>query len=246
MKAGDPLVLYPCSPHAHELFTMTNEGLIRLSSNLNLCLQAKGGLSTGNEIVTYHCSQGGINRRHETFTMDNDGRIRAKAEPDLCMNVEGGDLNSGAKLILWKCSKGLDAPNELFKYAGGMILLKSNEALRFNVAGADIENVLQPITLWHCQPHDHELFEFTEAGALRLQRRPDMCVNAENGLQASHRLVLWPCTTPLGKNERWKHSPRDSTIHSIDLPSVGFNAKGGGMAQGDELVLWWLHESQEL
>merc|ERR1712046_433376 len=134
MKAGDPLVLYPCSPHSHELFNMTAEGLIRLSSNPGLCLQAKGGLANGNEIVTYHCAQGGLARRHETFKMDSDGRIRSTVESDLCMNVKDAHLNSGGKLILWWCGKGPNTPNELFKYDGGMIKLQSNEALRFNVA----------------------------------------------------------------------------------------------------------------
>lgn len=244
LKPGDPLILWPCGPHDHELFSIPDgDGLIKLQVDPQLCLNAAGGISANAGIVLWPCSQSGNTVEHEQFEFHPDGRIKLKGHPDMCLNAQGGAMESGANLILYQCH---DEPlaHELFVFDGGMIKLKDTE-LHLNVKGGNMTEGSE-IVLWHCEPGRHELFELGDNGQLHLQSDHGMCVNSEQGLGAGNRLVIWPCSEVPGPNEVFQYDTGRQVIYAKDDPALGFNVKQAAMQPGTEILMWPLVEKDEL
>jgi len=231
---GAPIILWPCSPQIHEMFEMQN-GLIKLSVEERLCLNAAGGAGAGNAVVLFPCEQDGVRAPNEDFEVRSDGRIALKQSPDLCLNVEGGTIELGAKIVMWPCSDG-EVSNELFSLNDGMIQVKQQPSFHFNVQGELAPG--SPIILWQCGAGVHEALEFTADSRIRLKMHQQFCLNAEGGLAPGHRIVAWPCSETAESNELFKYDPDLKIIYSLENPELGFNAAGGEMQAGDGIVLW--------
>lgn len=178
--------------------------------------------------------------------MRHDGRIALKQKPDMCLNVKGGAIEHGAELILWKCGTH-NEPNELFAMNhtdGGYIQVKAKPEFHFNVKG-DIKPE-STIVLWSCQAGPHEAFEFTYDSRIRLKMKHDYCLNAEGGVAPGHRIIAWPCSETPEPNELFRYDHVRKVVYSETNKELGFNAAGGGMRAGDEIVLWPLKDSDEL
>eukprot|EP00929_Paragymnodinium_shiwhaense_P001238 TRINITY_DN101464_c0_g1_i1.p1 TRINITY_DN101464_c0_g1~~TRINITY_DN101464_c0_g1_i1.p1 ORF type:complete len:304 (+),score=74.15 TRINITY_DN101464_c0_g1_i1:89-1000(+) len=245
LKHGDPLVLYPCTAHGHELFDL-EDGVIKLRANPGMCLNAQGGPGDGAQIVTWHCGKVGETVEHEEFYLGRDGRIRLRKHKDKCINVKGGEAKQGAELILYPCSDEGMSHNDVFVYEEGMLKLKSHPSLHLNVAGAETQKSGN-VVLWGCQASRNEVFEF-HANRLRLGQVPDLCVNAEEGVGANARLVIWPCHQD-GElpNEMFRYDEELKVIRSQVDDNLAFNVREAAMHAGSEIVLWPLVEGgQEL
>jgi len=256
MQPGDPLVLWPCSPHDHELFVPpTEEGLIRLAavpaapggtggsagSGGGLCLQAEGGPTAGSRIIVWPCMQESRVMPHEAFEFHR-GTMRLKRFPDLCVNIKGGFSGRGGEAILWHCGDE-PGPNEQFIFDNGRIALLSDSEFHLNVAGGNLTHG-SPVVVWSCQAGHHEVFEFSDDGRLRSATHQGLCVNAEGGLGAGRRLVLWPCAEAPEANELFEQDSTREFIFASKNPNLAFNAAGGGLQSGDEVVLWPLVEKE--
>lgn len=244
LEAGDPLVLWPCSPQSHELFDISPDGLIKLQANPQFCLNAEGGASAGTRIVTWPCEHGGIRAEHEEFSLGADGRLRLKQQPKMCINIKGGLIQLGAEVVLWPCGSGAE-PNELFTVQDGMIKVRANTTFHLNVAQGDLEKSA-PVVVWACQAAAHEAFEATGDKRIRVKSRPELCLNAEGGVAMAKRIIAWPCAETPQANELFVYDKDRGVIFSVEDPALGFNAKGGSMHPGDELVLWPLEDKKEL
>lgn len=252
LKPGDPLILWPCAPHSHELFeSLSPQGLIKVKGVMGedgqggLCLQAKGGPQAGAQIVSWPCLQGNQTVPQEQWEhVAATGQLRLVKHPDLCMNVKGGALNPGAELVLWPCSA-TPLPHEQFAFKDGTIVLANNTDLHFNLAGGDLQDSTH-VVLYNCHPGRHELFNFTADSRVHVQGQSDLCINAEGGIGAGQRLIVWPCAETPAANEKFKVDESFGFIYAVEQPNLVFNAKGGGMAAGDEVVLWPLASKGEL
>jgi len=250
MQPGDPLVLWHCSPHKHELFQPPGEdGLIRLSAvqtegdgTGGLCLQSEGGPLAGNRIIIWPCAQGGEMAPHESFEFRRDSTLRLRQFPELCVNIKGGFFGHGGEAILWHCSNE-PGPNEQFVFNDGRIVLVNNTNFHLNVAGGNL-TAGSPVVIWSCQADHHEIFEFTDDGRLRSATNKDLCVNAEGGLGAGRRLVLWPCSATPEDNELFEQDSARGIIFATKNPNLAFNAAGGGLQSGDAVLLWPLEEKE--
>lgn len=253
LAAGSPLVLWPCNPHSHEIFDFDTENhLIRLRANKDVCLNAESGLSAGARITTWPCMQHGELVEHERFTLGSDGRIRAGEKQDLCINVKGGNIANGGELILWHCS-GSEDPDVLdrFEYDSGLIKVKKFPDFHFNIVGGSLTEPAH-LVLWVCHPGAHEVFEFVKRqgdgdklkGQVRLKLVPELCLNAEGGVGLGHRIVVWPCSEEGQPNEDFDYDPIRNVIYSAAHPNLGFNVKGGNTAPGGEIVLWSLVQDE--
>jgi len=238
-KEGDPVILWNCGPQNHELFKI-EAGHIELAGHPGRCLNAEAGAAAGHRIITWPCSK----EDNDQFIHGKDGRIRLKSKKDMCINIKGGGVEHGAELILWPCAD-KPLPNEVFTFNDGLIQVKANPEFNFNVAGGNVTEAGH-LVLWTCNGAGHEVFQFTKAGELQLQAHPHLCLNAEGGLAPGHRVVAWPCSGKTNPNELWKYDSKKNMISSKELPSIGFNVKGGAMEAGAEIVLWPLEEKQEL
>jgi len=246
MEPGDPLVLWPCSPHMHEIFNITG-GSIHLVANMDLCLNAEAGVSRGTRIITWPCAQDGVKVPHEDFVLGADGRIRVAAHPDMCIAVKGDTVQNGAEIVLLPCLEdNRTTGRDVFSYNGGMIQVAARPSYHFNVKGGDVAKLNSPLVLWGCEPSNHEVFERTDDKRLRLKRKPDLCVNAAHGVGHGASLIAWPCDKNEAQpNEQFEYDEKLQIIYSVAMPHLVFNAKGGGMQQGDEIVLWPL-DAEEL
>eukprot|EP00927_Polykrikos_kofoidii_P019361 TRINITY_DN1903_c0_g1_i6.p1 TRINITY_DN1903_c0_g1~~TRINITY_DN1903_c0_g1_i6.p1 ORF type:complete len:311 (-),score=47.06 TRINITY_DN1903_c0_g1_i6:231-1124(-) len=245
IETGNPIILYPCTPHSHELFNISY-GPVRLLHAQHMCLNAEAGAGTGTRIVTFPCPTPGSEvHGHEEFVFADNGQIHLSEHPDKCLNVAEGRLEVGAKLILFPCHTDVKGGvNDVFEFDGGSIKLKSKPSLHLNVEGGNL-STSSPVVLWNCQAHSHEMFEFTETQQLRLTQSKDMCVNAEGGLSAGNRLIIYPCTkgTP-NPNERFAYDTKRNVIFAVDAPHLVFNVKGAMMHAGGEIVLSPLHSKE--
>jgi hypothetical protein len=242
LEAGDPLVLWPCNAQAHELFKM-EDGLIKLASNPQMCLNAASGIGAGTQIVTWPCSQAGESVEHEQFQLRDDGRISTR-DGVMCFNVKEGNLNLGTDIILWPCTDSSETANEKFKYQEGKIVLAANEKFHLNVAGGELSNSSH-LVLWTCQPSKHELFFFDTDDRIHLRFQKELCLNAKEGLAAGHEIVVWPCAEAAQDNELFRYDEARSIIHSVKQPNLAFNVKEASLQAGGQIVLWPL-ESEEL
>lgn len=245
-EAGDAVILYPCTAHAHETFELVELGKSIKVRNTNMCLNAEGGPYPGARIVTWPCAQQGEKVEHEEFQMGSDGRITLAKHPHLCINVKGGDFSHGAELILWPCEEDGVAKNEEFVYLQdqGLIQLKARPEFHFNVAGGILDNSSH-LNLYSCQAHAHEIFDFVDE-RVRLRYKPDLCLNAEGGIGADHRIVTWPCADTPQDNERFAYDAKRNVIYAIHQPQFVFNVRHAGMHAGTEIVLWPIDDKSEL
>mmetsp|Transcript_89626 Transcript_89626/g.256795 ORF Transcript_89626/g.256795 Transcript_89626/m.256795 type:complete len:315 (-) Transcript_89626:56-1000(-) len=254
ISVGVPLILWPCSAHNHELFDpVSPEGLIRLTvvprepgGSGGLCLNAEGGARSGANIVTWPCAQTGELVQHEQFVYDEvTGLLRYKHDRELCMNVKGGATALGAELILWPCGEE-PGPNEQFYFEDGMIVLRLNRTLHLNVEGGNLQDPGKKVLIWNCHAGAHESFAFGRDGRLRLSGQEALCVNAEGGLGPGQRLVLFPCQEAPAENELFHQDDELGVILATAQTNLAFNAAGGGLRPGDEVMLWPLNEKLEL
>jgi len=241
LKQGDPLVLFPCVPQAHELFTL-EDGVIKLQHSQSLCLNA-AGTNDGAKIVIWHCGQPGDRVVHPEFVLGKDGRIRLRQRPKMCINAGSGRLTMGTHLMLFPCATDTAHPNEVFVFKDGLIQLKFQPTLHFNIMGVEMA-LSSEVVLWSCQASSHEIFEFRE-GRLHMKNQPDMCITAEGGVVNGHRLVAWPCSTDVpASNELFSYDAERQVIYSGDDPNMGFNVKGGVMSAGGQIILWPLAKDE--
>lgn len=231
-EPGAPVILWPCAPLNHELFKF-EDNLIKLKVNQELCLNAQGGAVAGNNVTLWPCEHGGTRVPHEEFELRSDGRIAMKTEPNMCLNVKGGAIEHGAEIITYYCGSG-EAANELFIVEGDMIRVKGKPEFHFNIQGE--LQAGSKVVLWSCQAGPHEAFEFTDDSRIRLKMKSDLCLNSEQGVAAGHRIIAWPCSPKAEPNELFIY--KGNTIYSATNTDLGFNAAGGGMSAGDEIVLW--------
>eukprot|EP00746_Dinoflagellata_sp_MGD_P064717 gnl/MRDRNA2_/MRDRNA2_26999_c0_seq1.p1 gnl/MRDRNA2_/MRDRNA2_26999_c0~~gnl/MRDRNA2_/MRDRNA2_26999_c0_seq1.p1 ORF type:complete len:288 (+),score=48.70 gnl/MRDRNA2_/MRDRNA2_26999_c0_seq1:85-948(+) len=231
LEPGSPVILWNCGPLNHELFKIDN-GLIKLKVDEKMCLNVAGGVSPGAKLTLWPCEHEGIRVPHEQFDVRQDGRIALTHSPDMCLNVKGGAVQHGAEVILWPCGNGTDT----FTVSDGYIQVQSNPKFHFNIQG-ELKAESQ-VVLWSCQAGPHEAFEFTGDSRIRLKMKNDLCLNSEAGVRAGHRIVVWPCSTPPAENELFEYDKDRNVIYSMDKTEMGFNAAGGGMKAGDEIVLW--------
>lgn len=242
MNKGDRLILWPCSPHDHELWDV-EDYVIKLRGS-PLCLNAEGGARPGARIVTWPCSHRGVTEPHEEWTFDEDGRIRLVEHPEFCISVRGGLVEVGANLILWKCGNDPGHAHDIFVNTGGLIQLKANRDFHLNAQGGDLLNSAL-VVLWKCTPAKHEIFEFTwPDNRMRLKHKPEMCVNAEGGLGQGNFLIVWPCHEEPEVNERFVYDRERQVIHPQVIPTLAFNVKGGNTQNGGELILWTTDEAE--
>jgi len=248
-EPGKAVVMWPEQSQRNEVFEHVN-GQIRSTFTPSLCLNAEGGASAGSKIVLWPCGkpEDGSLVEHEQFVIDSVGKIKFKTKgpngEEMCINVKDGDLRSGAALIVWVCQ---DNNNEKFKLEDGLVKLKADERLHFNIMGGKIEAGSQ-VVLFHSHGGSHEVFEFAniEQGvakgktAIRLKNEPGLCLNAEEGAEAGRKIVLWPCQGD--ENEAFTYNGNDNTITSAYNSNLAFNAAGGAMQAGDGIVLWPLKE----
>jgi hypothetical protein len=243
-KPGDPLVLWPCHPQAHEVFKF-EDGLVKLQNNQNMCLNAAGGLNAGTKIVTWPCAQAGDAVAHEQFKFEN-GRI---STPDgkMCFNVKEGNFNLGTNIILWPCSDNLTAytANEQFRYQKGRILLAENDKFHLNVAGGDLSNSSQ-VVLWTCQPSKHEIFFFDTDDRIKLRSRPDLCLHAQEGLFSKSPIIVWPCSEEPQENELFRYHETQYFIYAKKKPEFAFNVEEANLFAGGRIILYRLHYDEEL
>jgi len=244
LNAGDPLVLWNCGAHGHEIFQLAKNGLIKMASNPNMCLNAEEGGGVGSRIILWPCSDEGSLLDHEQFRISTDGRIKLKQHPDMCLNAKGGLIEHGTTLVLYPCHDEIQ-PHELFVFDNGLIKSKSKSEFHLNVKGGELTAGAE-LVLWSCHPGAHEVFEFAKDKTLRLSQRKDLCVNAEEGLQPGHRLVIWPCSKVPGENEQWAYDDARKVVYSPHAPNFGFNVKGAAIQAGTEVVLWQLDGDEEL
>jgi len=233
--AGSPLILWPCGPLDHELFKMEN-GLIKSQADPNLCLNVAGGANQGSPVNLWPCEHSGGRVPHEEFELRNDGRIALRQKPEMCLNVEGGQIQHGTKIVLWPCRTTPPA-NELFIVnPNGYIQVKAKPDFHFNVQGA-VEAGSQ-IGIWDCRAGPHEALEFTRDSRIRLKMANDFCLNAEGGVGPGNRIIAWPCSQSPVANELFKYDAKRKVIYAAENPNLGFNAAGGALNAGDEIVLW--------
>lgn len=243
LQHGDPLVLYPCGAHSHELFAL-EDGKIKLQANPGMCLNAEGGIVDGAKIVTWHCGTPTATSENEEFFMGRDGRIRLRRHKDKCINVQNGEAKAGAQLILYPCSDDDTTHNDVWEFEDGIIKLKHNPELHLNVAGGDIHNS-SDVVLWGCQASRNEVFEF-HGNRLRLAQVPDLCINSEHGVGANARLVAWPCHDDGEQpNELFRYDEDRQVVVSLVDENLAFNVRGAAMHAGSEIVLWPLKEGTD-
>jgi len=232
---GAPIVLWPCGPLDHELFKMEN-GLIKSQADPNLCLNVAGGANEGSPVSLWPCEHNGKKEPHEEFDLRNDGRIALRQKPNMCLNVEGGQIQHGTKLVLWPCRTTPPA-NELFIVnPNGYIQVKAKPEFHFNVQGAVAAG--SQVGLWDCRAGPHESFEFTRDSRIRLKMANDWCLNAEGGVGPGNRIIAWPCAQTPQSNELFKYDSKRKVVYAAENPNLGFNAAGGTMNAGDEILLW--------
>lgn len=243
IKEGDPIVLWPCTAHNHELFDFYN-GSIKLRANRGMCLNAQGGANFGAKIVTWPCSHAGFREAHEGFELGADGRIRMEGHPDKCINVKEGSLALGTEIVLWSCGDTDSHTHDVFEYKDGVLQLKSHPEFRLNVAGGELADSA-PVVLWTCAPGSHEMFEFTHPqNRIRLKQRPEFCLNAESGLQPGSRIVIWPCHDEAEAHEKFVYDRERQVIHAQFINTLAFNVKEGNMNHGGEVILWTTDEEE--
>lgn len=238
-KHGDPVLLWNEQEENHEQFSF-DHGLIRSKTNPTMCLNVQGGLAAGHNLVTWHCGEKSKAEPHELFKFEKSGRIHPKSDHNLCLNVKAGDFSPGAEVVLWQC-EGSGHAHELFKQDGDRITVASHPDLHFNVAGGDLSVPGAKVVLYNKQPSAHEVFEIFE-GRIHLKQHTELCLNAEGGLGAGHRVVLWPCSPVPAENELFQFDKKSGAIKATKAPELAFNAAGGGMNLGDEIVLWNIKE----
>lgn len=239
LKHGDPIVLWTEQEENHEQFTEEN-GFIKLKTNPGMCLNIEGGLSVGHNLVTWPCGESTSAHPNEQFQFAKGGRIHPKSDSNLCLNVKAADFQPGAEIVLWKC-EGSGHAHELFKQDGSRIHVLNHPELHFNVAGGDISTPGAKVVLYNDHPSTHEVFEIFE-GRIHLKQHTELCLNAEGGLSVGHRIVLWPCSPVPAENELFHLDKATGAIVSSRMPELAFNAAGGGMNLGDEIVLWNIKE----
>lgn len=247
LKNGDPLILYPCTPRAHEHFKLRGN-MIRVTAKNDFCLNVEGGVDAGNKIITWPCAQDGRKKPHEEFVFDDIGRIHPAKHNEFCMNAKEG-VGLGAELILWHCADDAQ-PNELFEFSSGVIRSKHKPELRFNVQGGSIAESA-PLIMWRCEADKHEVFEFTERGQMRLRTKPDMCLHAEGGLIPGRGIVLWPCSIndPVPDNELFSYDEEKNLVYAVAEPNLVFTVKLSNSTEfnmGDQIILWPLKYKTEL
>lgn len=242
VENGSPLILWPCGPLNHELFKF-EKGLFKLMVDESLCLNVAGGANAGSGLSLWPCEQGGSRVDHEEFEMKSDGRIVLKQNPTMCLNIKEGNIGHGGEVVLWPCA---DQPseNELFSVEEGYIKVKSKPDFHFNVQGE--LKAEAKVVLWSCQAGAHEAFDLTADGRIKLRMRPEMCLNAEGGVGAGQKIIAWPCSEHPEENELFEYDFNKKTLYSKKNPDLGFNAAGGAMQAGDEIVLWSLKDTDEL
>lgn len=232
-EPGSGLVLWTCEARAHELMYMSGSQ-IKLAANPNLCLNAEAGLLEGHRIITFPCGAEGELAASEEFLFDN-GLLKALRAPHLCINIKGGEMRLGAEIQLWQC--GDRDENELFHLDGAKIFMQKYPHLNLNVAGGDVTGHGQPLVLWTCVGADHELFEFTFDGRLRLKMKPEICLDSP-GLRSGNRVVLNACRAQPADSEMWSYDSQTGLIYATKEPNLGFNAASGKVQAGDEIMLW--------
>lgn len=248
IEEGNPLILYPCAPHSHEVFDIS-EGVIRLHHAPSICLNAEAGANAGANIVTWHCPQPGAEvHENEEFVFADNGQIHLKLNRNMCLNVPEGRFSLGTKLILFPCQEdATDNQNEIFEFHDGLIRVKAKPTFHLNIEGANL-SASNNVVLWECQPNAHEVFEFTDMGQIRMKNQKNMCVNAEGGLRAGARMIVWPCSgeETVPPNEHFAYDAEAHVIYAVDAPSLGFNVKEADKAMGGEIILWPLSHGDEL
>jgi len=125
-----------------------------------------------------------------------------------------------------------------------LIQLKANPEFHFNVAGGILDNTSH-LNLYSCQAHGHEIFELVDE-RVRLKYKPSLCLNAEAGLGAGHRVLVWPCEDEPQENERFAYDPDRNVIYAVAQPDLVFNVKHANTAAGTEIVLWHIGDKEEL
>lgn len=246
MAQGNPLILDECVPRTHELFKLKGE-VLRATANGDHCLDVEGGVEAGNKIIAFPCPKD-KKTLHEEFEFDELGRIRLARNNDFCVNARGG-IGLGAELILWHCGETAQ-PNELFELAGGVVRALHNPDLHFNIRGGDITKSA-PLVLWRCEASQHAIFEFTERGQVRPKASPELCLNAEGGLEPGRSIVLWPCSTQkvVPHNEFFSYDEEKQLIYAATEPNLVFTAdiaKATDFQSGDRIMLWPLQYKTEL
>uniref|UniRef100_A0A7S2KXV4 Ricin B lectin domain-containing protein n=1 Tax=Zooxanthella nutricula TaxID=1333877 RepID=A0A7S2KXV4_9DINO len=238
MRAGDPLILWPCTVHAHELFDLVGEA-IKPRSNELYCLNAEGGAHAGARIVSFPCALDGQAGPNERFEWGADGRIRLREHPDLCLNVKEGEIKLGAELVLWHCGTERWHKHDVFVYDDGLIQLKSDQHYHLNVKGGVAAAAAPaPLVLWKCEPSAHEVFEWSPLDhRIRLKHKREMCVNVEGGLASDSRLVIWPCQAKPQVNERFVYDEVAQAIHPQAVQTLSFSVRGGVLQKGSEIIL---------
>lgn len=237
LEHGDPIVLWNAQESSHVQFE-EKDGSIKLMNNPTMCLNIEGGLVAGSNLVTWPCRQSHEKSLNEDFKFGRGkmkGRIHPRSDSSLCLNVKGGAIEEGAEVVLWHCEEGHD--HEKFIMVGNRITVMDHPELHFNVAGGDLSTPGVKIVLYKRHASANEVFKMSE-GRIHLQQRTDLCLNAEGGLSAGHRIVVWPCSPEPEENELFYFDEKTGAIHSSKEPELAFNAAGGGMILGDEIVLW--------
>jgi len=232
---GAPVILWPCGPQNHELFKV-EDGLIKSQADPNMCLNVAGGANEGAPLSLWPCEHSGKRTAQEEFEIRNDGRIGVKKHPNMCLNVEGGAIQHGTKIVLWPC-RSTSSANELFIVnPNGYIQVKAKPDFHFNVQGEVKAGA--GVVLWDCQAAAHEALEFTKDSRIRFKMGNEWCLNAENGVAAGNRIIAWRCADKPAANELFKYDAKRKVVYSVENPDLGFNAAGGTMQAGDEIVLW--------
>jgi hypothetical protein len=231
-----PVILQQCHGLGLELFDMSNN-LIRVRDNKDFCLNVEGGFSWGNRIVTWACEQDGTALQNEEFQHGTDGRIRLVHHPDACINVKHSKFDVGAELIIWQCGEG-DDDNDVFDYDDGLFKVRKHPDYHLRIQAKDTQ-APGPLVLSHCLTKADEKFELLPNGQLRLKENPVLCLNVKGGPFANHAIIAWPCALEdPPDNERFAYDPVKHTIHLVKDPNLVFNAVGGALHQGDQIVLW--------
>jgi len=239
-EAGRGLVLWNSQPQAHELFHFSGTQ-IKLVANPGLCLNVEGGIDLGHNFITWPCSSEQELAPNEEFVYELEtGLIKLKQHPTLCLNVKGGDLTHGGELIIWQCES---VSHELFTVNSNEISMQVNPKLHFKVAAEDVTEVGAKVILYAGR---HDVFEFDQVNSRLKLSNTNLCLNAEAGVMPANRIILWPCAEKLADNELFLYDKKSGVISSAIDPELGFNAAGGRLLLGDEIVLWYVQEKTEL
>lgn len=233
LKAGSPITLGACTPHAHEKFKMSN-GQIMLLDNPSVCLNAKGGVAMGAEIVTYKCNATGAPGANEKFLHAADGRIRTESDPNLCLNIKEGKVVHGTSLVLYECGKSKEHIHDVFDYRDHTFVVRQKPQLR--LYAKDLEGTGE-VSLGGC---DHQHFDFdSKTKQIRL-RDTDLCINAEGGIGVGAALIAWQCTQKdkVPENEQFLYDARRGVIISVLDPALIMSVKEANVEAGSPIVLY--------